>query len=489
MNAQQPTVLPESADGSAIPARWRILGWLVFTTALALCGVFVTVTSTLSAGVARDANADVTQDLVEFTHFAAEATDPNTGQGFETFERLSEVFLRRQSPRIGQVLIAQDSGGRSIAQRVGRRVDPTFDSADAPALLAAVTKANSGILDTVHGELRWAKTQVQLGSGEIGQMVIGVFTQPRHDQLRNVRTIILNVSIAALVVVAVIGWLVAGQILRPLRVMRDVTASVSKSNLQRRIPVHGRDDVAMLAATVNGMLDRLSDGFAAEQRFVNDASRELADPIMRLDGCVNRLAAGQSSPREAAAEAKDEISSLQRVLADLRALVEAQRPGFVVPRRVEVQDFAGQLAQRASRVTERECIVRSARGSADFDSERLTSAMLQLIKNADTHADQGSPIRIFAEFVTEGERPFVRMSIVDDGPGINAEDAERFFDPFVHGQDASGVGLGLAIVRAIAEAHDGCAFVESSEAGATFGILIPRYRDDVEDDDGEEATS
>ncbi|MDO4717402.1 MAG: HAMP domain-containing sensor histidine kinase [Propionibacteriaceae bacterium] len=485
MSHQEPTILPDSADGSAMPARWRILGWLVFTTALALCGVFVTVTSALSAGVARDANADVTQDLVEFTHFAVEATDPNTGQGFETFQRLSEVFLRRQSPRIGQVIIAQDAEGRSIAQRVGRRVDPTFDSADAPALLAAVSKSNSGILDTAHGELRWAKTQVQLSSGEIGQMVIGVFTQPRHDQLRSVRTIILNVSIAALAVVAIIGWLVAGQILRPLRVMRDVTASVSHSNLQRRIPVHGRDDVAMLAATINSMLDRLKDAFAAEQRFVNEASRELADPILRLDDCVNQLASGQRSPQETAALAKEEIGLLQRVLADLRALVEAQRPGFVVPRRVEIQDFTAELARQSSRVTARECVVRSAQGSADLDSARLTSAMLQLIKNADTHAEANSPIQIVAEFVTEQERPFVRLAIVDDGPGISAEDAERLFDPFVHGSDNTGVGLGLAIVRAIAEAHDGCAFVESSEAGATFGVLLPRYHDEVSDDEGE----
>ena len=241
----------------------------------------------------------------------------------------------------------------------------------------------------------------------------------------------------------------------------------------------------MLAATINGMLDRLKDAFAAEQRFVNEASRELAEPILRLDECVNQLASGHSSPQEAAALAKEEIGLLGRVLADLRALVEAQRPGFVVPRRVEMQDFTDELARQSSRVTDRECVVRSAHGSADLDAARLTSAMLQLIKNADTHAETSSPIQIVAEFVTEQERPFVRLAIVDDGPGVSAEDAERFFDPFVHGADNSGVGLGLAIVRAIAEAHDGCAFVESSEAGATFGVLLPRYHDEVNDDEGE----
>lgn len=480
--------LPETADGSAVPARWRILGWLVFTTALALGGVLVVVINALSAGVARDANADVSQDLVEFTHFAAEATDPETGKTFTSMARLSEVFLRRQSPRLGQVIIAQNASGGVLQQRSGPGVDASFASADAPALLDAVASSRRGVLETSHGELRWAKAEVELANQERGQLVIGVFTEPRHAKSREVQATIINVSLVALIGVAIVGWLVAGQILRPIRVMREVTASVSHSDLQRRIPVHGRDDVAQLAATINEMLDRLDGAFIAEQRFVNDASRELEIPIERLVSAVDALAGGRADTVTAVAVIRDEVTALRRVLADLRALVEAEHPGFVVPKRFELQTFMQRLSERAARIADRTWTVRSVRGTVDADPERLSSAMLQLADNAVGHTSEGDKVNLVAEFVSEQDRPFVRLSVVDEGPGITAEEAERVFDPFVSGPDATGVGLGLTIVRAIAEAHGGCAFVESGPGqGATFGILIPRYRDDS--DESEESDS
>ena len=120
-----------------------------------------------------------------------------------------------------------------------------------------------------------------------------------------------------------------------------------------------------------------------------------------------------------------------------------------------------------------------AEGTCTVDHERITQAMLQYASNAVRHTHDGSVIQLGSRFAGAGTQRHLSIWITDDGPGIEQEDAARIFERFQRGRSASapehsaGAGLGLAIVRAIADAHHGVAWVRSIPGhGATFGIDV-----------------
>ena len=96
--------------------------------------------------------------------------------------------------------------------------------------------------------------------------------------------ILLAISGVALLMTTGIGWVVAGRILKPVRLVRTAAAQLTEQDLTRRIPVRGHDDIAALAETFNAMLDRLERAFAAQREFVDDAGHELRTPITIVRG-------------------------------------------------------------------------------------------------------------------------------------------------------------------------------------------------------------
>ncbi|MEE4023607.1 ATP-binding protein [Gordonia sp. PKS22-38] len=443
--------------------------------------VLVVVTLTARNLLLRDAdvraNGDVTQEVDEFRTFAAEGVDPTTSQPFTSVTRMLEVYMARQSPVPGEVMAGVV--GDQVIQGPGEP-GPLFTD---PTLLATITgaAASGGVMDTSAGPMRWGRVQIDNVQGGSGIFVVAVFTDQARELVdRTMRTIAI-VGLGGLVLTTGIAYFVAGRILAPVRTVRRVAADIGKNDLTARVPVVGRDDVAALAATFNEMLDRIEQAYMTQRQFVDDAGHELRTPITIVRGHLELLSDDPEERRATLALVDSELVRMGRIVSDLLMLAKAEQPDFVVARSVDAAGLVLDIESKVQTIGDRRWLLMElAEGSCRVDPERITQAMVQLAANAVSHTEDDSTIRLGSRFVGEGERRRFSIWITDEGPGVRQEDAAAIFERFQRGADRtgsanrSGAGLGLAIVRAIADAHHGSAWVRSVPGeGATFGLDLP----------------
>jgi signal transduction histidine kinase len=144
---------------------------------------------------------------------------------------------------------------------------------------------STGTPERAAGEIRWAKVEVAgYGSEADAAFVVAFHRASEKVRANEVFRVLLAISGVTLLMTTGIAWVVAGRILKPVRLVRSAAAQLTEQNLTRRIPVHGRDDVAALIETFNAMLDRLERAFAAQREFVDDTGHELRTPITIVRG-------------------------------------------------------------------------------------------------------------------------------------------------------------------------------------------------------------
>jgi signal transduction histidine kinase len=172
---------------------------------------------------------------------------------------------------------------------------------------------------------------------------------------------------------------------------------------------------------------------------------------------------------------KDELERMSRIVNDLLLLAKAKQPDFLELTTVDVAALTEDLHAKATALAPRTWRLEEVgRGVVVADKQRLTQAIMQLAQNATEHTANGDEIAL-GSAVRYGR---ATLWVRDHGPGIPPEDQARIFQRFARTGDgrrsSSGAGLGLAIVRAIAEAHHGTVRVESGTgSGATFSVVIP----------------
>ncbi|NUT45250.1 MAG: HAMP domain-containing histidine kinase [Thermoactinospora sp.] len=256
---------------------------------------------------------------------------------------------------------------------------------------------------------------------------------------------------ALLIVVAGMTWFSVGRALAPVAAIRAKVADITARDLHQRVPVpESKDEIAALATTVNGTLDRLETAVGRHKRFVADAAHELRSPIATLRA---RLELAEQS--ELTREALADVERLQSLAADLLMLAKLDAGE---PLRAGELDL-GQVAAEESLRARRRPDVR-----VDLDIEpdvvmngsraHLDRLVTNLADNAVRHAASAVRVRVRAE---DGEAV---LEVQDDGPGIPPEQREAVFDRFTRldearARDAGGAGLGLPIARDIAHLHQG----------------------------------
>lgn len=470
--------------GTDLSARRRITGWILATTALALIVLLLTVRSMMITQVENDAHSAIAQESREFRAFAKEGVDPTTAQPFTSIEAMLERYLTRQSTARGEVIIGL-VGARTLyteAVATDQRTITHQLHVDR-ALLDTIQRgaAPSGVAETSSGELHWARIPVE-SNGVTGHLVIGEYTKPGLDAVSRTTMTILGVSFGGLLFTSVIAWLVAGQILRPIRDVRTVADEITEKDLTARVPVHGNDDVAALAHTFNSMLDRIEESHRSQRAFVDDASHELRTPITVIRGHLELIEDNPVERRRTLALVDDELSRMGRIVTDLLMLAKAERPGFVNARPTEIADLMLDIEAKAQVLGDRGWpLLAIAEGQVALDPQRITQAVLQLASNACQYSPEGSTVSLGSAFEREDGRRVLKIWVTDHGRGVAQEDAEHIFDRFRRGSSIAtsevaraGAGLGLAIVQTIADAHHGSAWVRSTPGqGATFGVSLP----------------
>ncbi len=416
--------------------------------------------------------------------------DPDTGGRFDTADRLLRIYLQRQYADPDEELLGLTGRSGDQPDVIRQRRDLPRDTAlwrDIDALTRIrAARESFGTLERPQGELRWAK--VEIGAppgGQPGAFVVAFHPERERAVADKTFWMLLALSGVALLMTTGIGWAVAGRILAPVRLVRTTAAELTEQDLTRRIPVEGRDDIAALAETFNAMLDRLERAFAAQRVFVDDAGHELRTPITIVRGHLELMGDDPADREETVRLVTDELDRMSRIVEDLLLLAGAERPDFVRPKPVQLAELTADVFVKVRTLGEREW---QLDGVADLevflDPQRMTQAMVQLAQNAVQHTVPGQRIRIGSRSVdSRGEAgrngaDRVELYVADHGPGIPPEDAEVIFERFRRGTSrrgtrTSGAGLGLAIVRAIAEGHHGRVELRPTEGGgATFVITL-----------------
>jgi signal transduction histidine kinase len=277
-----------------------------------------------------------------------------------------------------------------------------------------------------------------------------------------------------LLVGSLLAWRVAEGVLRPVRDVSRTAQSISEGDLTRRIRVTGHDEIAALATTFNEMLDRLEAAFATQRRFVDDAGHELRTPITVIRGHLELLEDDPEERRKTLDLVMDELDRMQRIVEDLIVLAKAERPDFLNLDTVDLATLTEEVHAKAAAIAARDWRLDGVgRGVVVADRQRLTQAMMQLAQNAAQHTGEGDTISLGSS-VRNGE---ARVWVRDTGPGVPPEQRDRIFRRFARGggtRPSEGAGIGLAIVKAIAEAHHGRVELDSAPSeGATFAVVIP----------------
>jgi two-component system OmpR family sensor kinase len=273
----------------------------------------------------------------------------------------------------------------------------------------------------------------------------------------------------------------------PLRRMAGVAARVDDGDLLPRMTLSGRPsrEVQVLAESFNHMLDRLAEAFAGQREFVADASHELRTPLTVIAGQLEVLAAGEhpggAEIRRVERLVAGEVARMARLVDDLLVLAQSDRVDFLHVEEFDLETFVGELWESAVHVAERGYELGDVpSGRLTGDPDRLAQALRNLIGNAIEHTEAVTGvIRLDVDVLAGGRICFV---VGDDGPGIPAEHVEQVFERF-HRVDAGrsrahgGNGLGLAIVRAIADAHHGTVGAGASRrlGGAELRLELPGF--------------
>lgn len=343
------------------------------------------------------------------------------------------------------------------------------------------------LLRSVSNEIVWREYRPLNTSA--GQRSVLVTNARGFERLVNERTLkeLKQYSFGALGVLFVvslgIGWVVSGRVLSPINRITEVARRIQATDLSQRIALEGPDDeLKRLADTFDGMLERLDEAFRSQRRFVSDASHELRNPLAtirtNLDVAMADENATEEELRQTVVVARRATDRMSTLVDDLLALarLETPRPQWETVSITTlvgeaVEEFAGVALDK--RITLEPIVAIGVHVHGDPDT--LRRAVANLLDNAMSFAPNDSRVRVGA-----GRRDdWIWVAVEDEGPGIPAHQQRRIFDRLwradkSRSRSRGGSGLGLAIVRQVADAHQGDVRVFSTPgAGSTFVLWIP----------------
>lgn len=392
----------------------------------------------------------------------------------------------------------RDGGTGRTGRTVGQRLTILYAAGflGSAAVLLALTYLMSGtrVTDVAPGQpvaggppdLAAAEQRIR----ELERRLADVHAQQDHRLLVG--------SVVALAVMAglslVLGRILAGRVLRPLRQITAATRRISAENLHRRLAVSGpADEVKELADTVDGLLERLEASFVAQRRFVGNAAHELRTPLATMRAALDVAVAKPEPAAQTVALAGRLRTALERVdhlLDGFLVLARAQHGDLADLAPVSLGELARTaLADRAADVAAKELTVDEEVGTgADAwtrGSPALLSRMVEnVLDNAITHNRAGGWIRIAAghdEHAGQADHcgTGTRLVVETGGPVLDQDRVDRLTEPFERlGADRTGSedgsGLGLSIVAAIVAAHGGrLSLLARPEGGLRVAVTLP----------------
>jgi heavy metal sensor kinase len=321
------------------------------------------------------------------------------------------------------------------------------------------------------------------GSPGSDVVVIGSSLDGVDESVDRLQLLLLVAVPAALALAGAGGWLLAGRALSPVaRVTRQAEA-IGADRLHERVTVPpARDELALLAETLNLMLDRIERGVAEQRRFLADASHELRTPlsVMRAELEVGLREARLAGERPELLESTvEEVERMSRVVDDLLTLARADEGRLALLREpVELGQVAAAVVAKLRPIAAAKGVSLALEGDGAVvvgDRSRLAQVVTNLVENAVKYTGTGGAVRV-GVWERAGE---AGLRVRDTGPGIAAGVLPRVFDRFFRTDAArsraqGGSGLGLAICKELVAAHGGEIRAESElGVGSAFTVTLP----------------
>ncbi len=326
-----------------------------------------------------------------------------------------------------------------------------------------------------------------------GFMILGS-PSPLPSQLGRLMASLLLGSLGTLVLAFIGGLWLADRAMRPVRSITQTAQTISETDLNRRLNLPGRDELAQLGGTFDSMLSRLQKAFDRQRRFVADASHELRTPLTIINLEVGRVLSGRRRTEEYqhALEVVDlESTRMTRLVNDLMTLARMDSGQTILQTdELDLSEVAVEAYERMQPLAERREIAMDIGEMQELpirgDRQYLIQMISNLIENAVKYSQPHGHVRIETEAVTSGDSPLALLRVSDTGPGIPAEhiphllerfyrvDSSRSRDPLEDSSSPTGTGLGLSIVAWIVEGHKGHITIKSEPGqGTEFEVTFP----------------
>ncbi len=324
---------------------------------------------------------------------------------------------------------------------------------------------------------RLAVASVVARHGEIRYTVLAASPLDLADAAdQKLRSTLIVVFPALLALAALVVSLVLRRALRPVEAIRNEVATISTSDLSRRVPVSaGDDEISRLATTMNDMLGRLQQSVEQQRRFVGDASHELRSPMASLRAQLEVSTVDNHDPAWAVTvnDMLTDHDRIERLIRDLLLLArfDSREPLALEP--LDLGYVVRREMKRRPEVPHIERVVEADNALIVADDDSIARILRNLVDNAERHAT--SSVRVSVKQLTPH---MVQLIVSNDGPDIPTAERERIFKRFTRLDDArasdvGGSGLGLAIVAELISAQNGTVAVDPNATGATFVVSFP----------------
>jgi two-component system OmpR family sensor kinase len=461
--------------------RGRLTLWYVSALALILAlfgvSVYVMLSRALHRRVDEGLRSTIEISITSLTHDTQEGQSPQSAAQ----STAAELSHPQQAMMIfddrGQ-LLATHPGEEDLQIQLPDRA--TIPDAD----VALYTISNGGNGNANH---RIALRRVTIPPAGTPYIILASQPlKPVEDELESLREILYFAAPVVLLLAGFGGWFLARQGLAPVTAMARSARQIGAGSLDQQLPiVNPRDELGQLATTFNDLLARLNAAFEEQRRFMADASHELRNPLS-----VMSTAAGVTLKKEHREE-EEYREALEIIAEQTRRLSRIVNDMFMLARA-----DAGQYPLRKQSLYLDDLVEEVARAGAVLASDRRVSVQLTNLHEAVFHGDEDLLRQMLLNLVDnavkftpsdgsvtlslERRDNAYLLTVIDEGPGIPPEARRHIFERFYRADrvrtraEDGGAGLGLAIARWIARAHDGDIELDDSRsAGTKFIVRLP----------------
>ena len=345
-----------------------------------------------------------------------------------------------------------------------------------------VTNSTSDIT-FVNGEIvRLLVSELREGNRSLGTVVLALPLKAEFAVIQQVKLSLL-ISIPIVLMLSAIGGLfLANRALKPVKAISETTRQISATDLSKRIELDlPEDEIGQLAYTFNEMLERIDEAFRRERQFTSDASHELRTPLGFLK---TQLSLARSKPRsssellEMMEDMESDVDRMTRLIEQMLTLARTENLELPAKQVINLAELITDLSAeyRIHAQEQDKTLVVDMSSGTDFHMggipQLIHQVLVNLLENALKYTDKGDAIYIRLRKQWQD----ITISIEDTGQGISSEHIPHLFDRFyrtdsARTRDSGGFGLGLAITRAIIQAHGGDIQVLSQiQQGTTFVI-------------------